>query len=358
MRLALLIYGNLAQTSGGFLYDRLVVDRLRAAGDEVDVIELPWPSYFAGLLQNGRPIAWPRPPRDYDVIIQDELAHEALLWRNRAVRRRGVPIVALVHNLACEQPSTRRRAWVDALESAYLRTVDGVVAVCERTLDSVLARAPAGCPSVVAYPGRDHVVVDCRREQILARAHEPGPLRVLFLAQVAPHKGLHRLVDAVAGLPASADVHVHVVGSLDSSPDYVRQIHIQLAARSVSRRFQLHGELHGQALRSITDECHVLASPSDREAYPISALEALGHGLVVLLTRHGGTHELLRDGVEGRLLDVHDSAPWTKALEALCRDRASLAQMGENARQRFCAHGTWSDTAMAVRGLCQRVQRL
>lgn len=357
MRLALLIYGDLAQTSGGFLYDRLVVDRLRRAGDEVDVVSLPWPSYFAGLIHNARPIAWPRPIGAYDVIVEDELAHPSLVLRNQLIRRSGVPIVALVHNLACEQPSTERRTWVEAIETTYLRTVDGIVAVCERTRASVLERLSAHCPSAVAYPGRDHIDATPDLEQITARARETGPLRVLFLAQVAAHKGLHRLIEAVARLPESVDVHVHVVGSLTSAPGYVASIRAQLEALSVVHRFQFHGELHGEALTSISSECQLLASPSDREAYPISVLEALGHGLAVLLTDQGGTRELVREGIDGYLLDVRDSAPWTSALGKLFHDRALLARMGTSARERYLAHGTWSDTAAALRALCQQVLR-
>jgi glycosyltransferase involved in cell wall biosynthesis len=357
VRLALLIYGDLSLTSGGFLYDRCVVDRLREGGDEVDVIQLPWPGYFAGLWQNLRPIAWPRSLRDYDVIVQDELAHPSLVWRNRAIKRSGVPIVALVHNLTCEQPSTRHRAWVESVESAYLRSVDGAVAVCERTRASVVARWEQERPAAVAYPGRDHVAANIDVAQIEARARETGPLRALFLAQVAPHKGLHRLVDAVARLPRSIDVHVHVVGSMASAPQYAASLHAQLRACAVEDRFQFHGELHGEALRSIVSECQVLASPSDREAYPISVLEAFGHGLVVLLTDQGGTNELLRDGIDGYLLNIDDGEAWGQALAKLFRDRDLLARLSVNARERYLAHGTWQDTAAVFRGLCARLIR-
>ena len=42
MRVGLLIYGSLDILTGGFLYDRLLVEHLRSQGDEVEVITLPW----------------------------------------------------------------------------------------------------------------------------------------------------------------------------------------------------------------------------------------------------------------------------------------------------------------------------
>ncbi|RJR47229.1 MAG: glycosyltransferase family 1 protein, partial [Deltaproteobacteria bacterium] len=52
MKIGLIIYGSLDLVTGGFLYDRLLVDYLRSRGEEVEVISLPWPSYRRGLLDN------------------------------------------------------------------------------------------------------------------------------------------------------------------------------------------------------------------------------------------------------------------------------------------------------------------
>ena len=53
MRLGLLIYGSLDNISGGFLYDRRLVQHLRRGGDRVEIISLPWRGYGRGLLGQG-----------------------------------------------------------------------------------------------------------------------------------------------------------------------------------------------------------------------------------------------------------------------------------------------------------------
>jgi hypothetical protein len=45
MRLGLVIYGSLNTFSGGYLYDRKLVEHLRRAGDEVEIVSLPQRSY-------------------------------------------------------------------------------------------------------------------------------------------------------------------------------------------------------------------------------------------------------------------------------------------------------------------------
>ena len=40
LRVAWVIYGSLDQVSGGYIYDRLVVEQLRALGDRVTIVSL------------------------------------------------------------------------------------------------------------------------------------------------------------------------------------------------------------------------------------------------------------------------------------------------------------------------------
>jgi hypothetical protein len=69
MKLGLLIYGSLETLSGGYLYDRKLVEHLRTQGDTVEIISLPWRNYAAHLTDNFRF----RLPPHLDLLIQDEL---------------------------------------------------------------------------------------------------------------------------------------------------------------------------------------------------------------------------------------------------------------------------------------------
>jgi len=74
MRVGLVIYGSLDTLSGGFLYDRMLVERLRSAGDQVEIMSLPWRSYAHQLSDNWSP-SLRRRLRDVrlDVLLQDEV---------------------------------------------------------------------------------------------------------------------------------------------------------------------------------------------------------------------------------------------------------------------------------------------
>jgi glycosyltransferase involved in cell wall biosynthesis len=352
MRIAFVLLGDLERVSGGFLYDRMLVERLRARGHTVDVVSLPWSSPARGIAANALP--FPHALASYDVVVQDELCHAAVFARNRRLRRAGVPVVALVHNLASTAPRARRRLVAAAIERRYLRTVDGVVAVCESTLRDVRAPLVRDVPAVVAPAGRDHVPAPRPdADAVAARARAPGPLRVLWSAAVVPGKGLHRLLEALARAGRSPELDV--AGALDVDPAYARRASALVGRLGLGARVRLHGLLRGDTLWALYARSHVLALPSDREAYPLSAVEALGFGLPVLVTDRGGAQEVVGAGEQGRCLPPDDIASWAAALAAFDADRAGLARAGRAALERFAALGTWDDVASRVEALCARV---
>ena len=84
MRIGLLIYGSLETVSGGYLYDRKLVEYLRRRRVEVEIVSLPWVGYGRSLFHNFSPPLY-RQLHDapYDLLLQDELNHPSLFLLNR-----------------------------------------------------------------------------------------------------------------------------------------------------------------------------------------------------------------------------------------------------------------------------------
>jgi glycosyltransferase involved in cell wall biosynthesis len=344
LNIAFILYGHLDLVSGGFIYDRHLIAALRARGIAVEVFGLPWRRGLAALADNLRP--WPAELARFDVIVQDELIHPSVFLRNGtlpAPPAPPAPIIALVHNVAGGGPLRR------AAEARYLRAVAGVIAVSHDTLREVEAlcgRAARATRAIVAPPGRDHLAPPAWLDDafVSRRAAEAGPLRLLMVATVMPHKGLHRLLAALAGVPGWT---LEVAGSLTAAPRYVRAVRARVAAAGLGDRVRLHGELPAEGLRDCYRRAQLLVLPSDSESYGLACLEALGHGLPVLVTDRGGVRELVTAG-EGELLDPTDGPAWARAVAALAGDRPRLAALSRAARARFARHGTWSETAAVV----------
>ncbi len=337
MKIGLVIYGSLDTLSGGYLYDRKLVDFLRAQGDTVEVFSLPWRNYAAHLTDN---LTFRLPP-DFDILIQDELNHPSLLAANLGPH--PYPVVSLVHHLRC---SELRPNWQNAfyrlVERQYLRSVDGFI-FNSQTTASVVNRLVPPKPSVVAHPPTNRFGARVTEEEIIERAVAPE-LRILFLGNVMFRKGLHTLVDAVRGL--NSKVQVDVVGSLNVEPEYAREM--QARATPLSSFF-FHGALDSAPLIEKLKAAHVLVVPSSYEGFGIVYLEGMGFGLPAIGTDLGAAREIISDGVDGFIVRAGDAVELATRLKVLAEQRGTLIRMGQAARARFLRQPAWEQTAESVR---------
>jgi glycosyltransferase involved in cell wall biosynthesis len=347
LRIGLVIYGTLETLTGGFLYDRIVVNHLVSNGNEVEGFSLPWRDYPRHLTDNlseafFRELAAAR----LDVLVEDELNHPSLVWVNRRLRKRVTyPIVSIVHHLRCCELRPAWQNWIyRKVERSYLDTVDGFVFNSETTrcaVEDLLGKPTRG---VGAYPGGDRVRPQVTADRIRQRAAENGPLQVLFVGSLIPRKELHTLLAALGSL-GQESIRLEVVGGLDTDPEYVARIKRDIRTLGLDGRVSLRGTVTGPELERLYAESHVLAVPSSYEGFGIVYLEGMGFGLPAIACNVGAAHEIVTDGRTGFLIRPGDRDALGRVLRRLCRDREQLAEMGVAARERFAAHPTWEQSA-------------
>ena len=349
MRLGLVIYGSLATVSGGYLYDRKLVEHLRRAGDTVEVIALPWRNYALHLTDNlAPPLVGRLRSKHYDALLQDELNHPSLVWLNQFVRGR-YPIYSIVHHL---RASEARPAWQNlfyrAVEQQYLHSVDGFIFNSETTRAAVEALVGQDQRAVVARPAGDHLGAMLSESEIALRAHVPGPLRVLFVGNLISRKNLPALLNALAQLPRE-QWQLTVVGSLTTDAAHARAVQKQIEALRLAGNVILRGALPEAPLIDEFKRAHVLAVASQYEGFGIVYLEGMACGLPALAGARGAAHEIISEGVNGFLIAPDDVEGLAARLQKLTEDRSALEAMGRAALARFRAHPTWAQSAERVR---------
>ncbi|HJW89859.1 MAG TPA: glycosyltransferase family 4 protein [Anaerolineales bacterium] len=359
MRIGLLIYGSLDTLSGGYLYDRLLVDYLRRCGDRVEILSIPWRNYARHLGDNLSPALFRR-LRDLkvDLLLQDELNHPSLAWLNARLKPTiRYPLVAIVHHL---RSSEARQAWQNRLyrwvERHYLRSLDGFIFNSQTTQQMVMG-LPSGRPEgIVAYPGGDRLGVQVSAEEIRARAGQPGPLRLFFLGNLIPRKGLHTLLTALEELQMR-DWLLDVAGSQEVDPAYTRRIMSQARAAGFEKRISFLGPLQENSLVAHLRQAHLLVVPSSYEGFGIAYIEGMGLGLPAIASTAGAAHEIVTPGENGFLVPPGDHQALAAYLSCLAQDRQRLAAMGLAARQRYLSHPTWEDSLRRIRAFLHNITK-
>jgi glycosyltransferase involved in cell wall biosynthesis len=147
---------------------------------------------------------------------------------------------------------------------------------------------------------------------------------VLFLADWASEtrKGLSLLVDALKGLPDLANLCLLILGNGSVElPDSVPNVRLDYVRND-------------RVLSMIYSAADVFVLPVLQDNLPNTALEAMACGLPVVAFATGGVPEMIRDGVEGRVVPPGDVAALRSAITATLQDQRCRALMSSNARNR------------------------
>ncbi|MCA1603130.1 MAG: glycosyltransferase family 4 protein [Acidobacteria bacterium] len=342
-----MIYGSIETLTGGYLYDRTLLDHLVSRGDRAEVISLPRRSHYPrAFCDNASPTLVRRLTRArFDVLLQDELVHPSVVFLNGWLRARArYPIVAIVHLLRSSEETARGlRGFYSAAERRYLCTVDAALYNSETTRRAVETLLGRSLPGVIAYPGCDHLAVERSETELAARARAAGPLRVLSIANVLPGKGLCVLIDALSRLPADS-WRLQIVGSLTMDRPYVDRLRDLIGRAGLGANVCLVGTVPNPRIPEYLLTSHLLVVPSHYEALGIAYLEAMRFGLPVIATAAGGAHEIVEHGREGFLVAPGDADALTRHLRLLVADRELLLRMGLAARRRTARHPTWDQS--------------
>jgi glycosyltransferase involved in cell wall biosynthesis len=345
MRVGLVIYGSIETLTGGYLYDRRLVDHLVSRGDRAEVISLPRRYHYPRPLRHASP-SLVRRPLGRASMSSCRMSSSTRPWSSStAGSGPGLATRSLRSFTSCARASKRRGSVAGTRRPnvGILATVDAALYNSETTRMAVEALLGRSLPGVVVYPGCDHLAVERSETELAAGARAAGPLRVLSIANLLPGKGLCVLIDALSRLPTES-WRLQVVGSLTMDRPYVDRLRGRIGRAGLATHVCLVGTVPNARIPEYLITSHLLVVPSHYEALGIAYLEAMRFGLPVIATTAGGAHEILEHGREGFLVAPGDADALTRHLRVFCADRELLLRMGLAARRRVARHPTWDQS--------------
>jgi glycosyltransferase involved in cell wall biosynthesis len=169
-----------------------------------------------------------------------------------------------------------------------------------------------------------------------AQTHRPHPgqhkpLRIGFLGRLDPTKGVHILLEALRREPdLLLQLVIYGIEQDRTESNYARAVRNRTHADG---RVQLRPAVPHEQIPEVLRLIDVLAVPSQwLETGPLVVLEAFAAGVPVMGTRLGGIAEIVRDEVDGLLLEP-DAESWSRALKRVVEQPALLASWRQNLRE-------------------------
>ncbi|MBR1671294.1 MAG: glycosyltransferase family 4 protein [Butyrivibrio sp.] len=174
--------------------------------------------------------------------------------------------------------------------------------------------------------------------------------KILFLGRICRDKGMDELFKALDFIHEKEPGVCLYIGGIYEDPSYREEI----VARADYVRYI--GWIAGEEKEQYLEECGILVLPSYYEGLPVTVLEAMNSGLVVVATKVGGIPEIVEDGRDGILVPPKDADALKEALLKVIRREydtdALLSHALETVRNKYSIEHCIEELVEVYKSLC------
>lgn len=332
------IPGDLKATTGGYAYDRQVIELLPAFGVPVSVLPLPgsFPNPTPGDLEETRRIIAKR--SSDSVLVVDGLAYGA--FSESIITEIKGRVIGLVHHplfLETGLPHARKVELKDSEERA-LQRANHVIVTSRATKRILIENMGLSSEKItVAEPGTDPA----------QRATGTGaPLQILSVGAVLPRKGYDLLIEALAPL-RDIDWRLTIAGALDRHPPAVEAVQSAIRAHGLDDRVTLAGKVVPATLERFYESADLFVSASLFEGYGMVLAEAMARGLPIVLAAGGAAADTAGEAAALHV-EAGNVAELTAALRRALTDKKLRDRLADAAWEAGRTLPTWHETARRI----------
>ena len=165
-------------------------------------------------------------------------------------------------------------------------------------------------------------------------AGNESDVEILFLGFVGTRKGIYDLLPAFKDSLARVPSLRLIIGG-NGDVDQARALAAEL---KIEEHVVFAGWVSGEAKVDLLRRADIYVLPSYNENLPVSLLEAMSWQVPVISTLVGGIPEMIRDGVDGFLIDAGDRAALSSAIIKLAQNTKLRQKMGIEARDQVASN--------------------
>ncbi len=314
--------------------------RLQRASDYLRAI----PGYIAKLFASTRPTVYLTMAQSLSGGLRDAVFVGL-------ARLRGARIVVHLHGGNYDGLYAAQGPWTQTVIRWFLHRTDVIIVLGERlramfdfdpTLAARLAVVPNGLPAEISL------------RTAPKELPTESPIRLLFLSNLVESKGYLVLLEALDILVNEKNLDVEAVfcGEFRVNPGERGQVQSaehgralfdrQIARANLGERVRYEGIVRGPEKVAALEAAHFFVLPTnyDNEGQPISILEAMAAGCVVVSTDYRGIPELVEDGQSGWLVPEPDARAVAEKISRSVADAREFRRLSAAAIERCTAQFT------------------
>jgi len=209
----------------------------------------------------------------------------------------------------------------------YGAFIDCAVGVSDETRRKIVEHCniPPERTRQVPY-GVQSISIEELETGIAASRDQNTPLAIGYVGRIVQEQ--KRIMDFVPLaselLHRNVSFELHFIGEGSERADLAKALERQ----GLAGHAKFWGWLESSVVRRRLRELDVFLLMSDYEGLPVALLEAMGHGLVPVVSRiASGNGQLVIDGENGFLIDIGDIATFAQRLKLLADEGSLLARM-------------------------------
>lgn len=331
--------GDLNTPTGGYAYDRRIIEGLERLGWQIQLISLgdgyPFPNpaqieRARGALHNltkGIP------------MVIDGLALGALPDLAAEIAKRH-PLIALIHHpLAFEFGlSGAEITLLKQSETLALKQVVRIVAnspTTARDLNQHYGISPQIIE--VILPGTDRI--HCLEPRNQKKVDHLDQVQLLSVGSIIPRKGFQYLIPALEPL-SDLSWTLSIAGDASRNPAAYERLMMDIKRCHLVDRVKVLGVVSNEELENLYAKADIFVLASLFEGYGMVYAEAMAHGLPIIATTAGAIPDTVPQEA-GLLVGPGDISALTIALKALIQDAPYRAQLSSGALQVATQQPTW-----------------
>ncbi len=158
-------------------------------------------------------------------------------------------------------------------------------------------------------------------------------LNILYVGQISKRKGLIDLIQALGELKKKGITYTLSVAGDFSDNIYKKLISSAVKDYELDNQVKFYGWLTQKQIVKIMEDSGIFVLPSNQESLPVSIIESMSSGRLVVATEVGGIPEIIRNDETGCLYKKNDVGQLVKILEDIYYKPDKFELISRNARK-------------------------